>query len=351
MRESFGPWATALGAELRLSTFWRRRLGRLASARSSAAVLSRRDCLRLGVVGAGALALPGLRRAGAVPPPERPGRIFVTARTIGARGTPSALIAVDPKEGTWTEVLDKPVNRPRVSPDGKTIAYIHEGALWTRDLDGANEPKRLMEIIDPGGDPPVWSGDGKRLIISAGALGNEDESGNNRWRFKTYRVDADGSNKVELGIPEFDGVHDWSPDGRWVVTVSGRHKEFAWQLYLMTPDGKDQRRLTDGDNTFGARFSPDGRRVLYGSGGETPASRRGVWVVDLDGKNRRRLFPTAGPETADACWSPDGKRIAIVGYNVVDENAGRLVVMDLDGGNRAEFPLEQLVHTDMPDWR
>jgi dipeptidyl aminopeptidase/acylaminoacyl peptidase len=135
------------------------------------------------------------------------------------------------------------------------------------------------------------------------------------------------------------------------VTASGRHKEFAWQLYLMTPDGKDQRRLTDDGNTFGSRFSPDGRRVLYSNGGEAPASRRGIWVVDLDGTNRRRLFPVANPETADACWSPDGKRIAIVSYNVVDEKDGRLVVMDLDGGNRSEFPLEQLVHTDMPDWR
>ena len=79
----------------------------------------------------------------------------------------------------------------------------------------------------------------------------------------------------------------------------------------MRPDGTEQRRITEEGNPFYARFSPDGRRVLYTDNGRGEQS--GIWVVDVDGKNARLVFPV-DPETmtvASACWSPDGKRIAI----------------------------------------
>jgi Tol biopolymer transport system component len=83
---------------------------------------------------------------------------------------------------------------------------------------------------------------------------------------------------------------------------------FGWQLYVMRPDGKDSRQITEGGNPFCARFSPDGRRLLYTNG--PPPERRGIWFVDLDGENRRRIFPI-GNATASACWSPDGQRMAV----------------------------------------
>ena len=67
-------------------------------------------------------------------------------------------------------------------------------------------------------------------------------------RDETWRFNVDGSGAVKLPIPETDEVDDWSPDGRWLVTVSDRHPPHGsgYQLYLMHPDGTDQRRLTEG---------------------------------------------------------------------------------------------------------
>ncbi len=47
----------------------------------------------------------------------------------------------------------------------------------------------------------------------------------------------------------------------------------------MRPDGTDQRRVTDGGNPFYARFSPDGRCVLYSDNGRGEQS--GIWVVEV----------------------------------------------------------------------
>ena len=129
-------------------------------------------------------------------------------------------------------------------------------------------------------------------------------------------------------------------------------------LYIMRPNGTEQRRITEEGNPFYARFSPDGRRVLYTDNGR--GEQDGIWVVDVDGKNARRVFPVA-PETvtvASACWSPDGKRIAIILAGLQrDVNAARLplpaqiVVMDLDGVHRSEIQIPEAGMTDMPDWR
>src|SRR5262245_34003951 len=61
----FGPWTTSLGPA-RLSTFWRRRMHRLASAGSARPELTRRDWLRLGCAGGAVAAVPSLRFAHAL---------------------------------------------------------------------------------------------------------------------------------------------------------------------------------------------------------------------------------------------------------------------------------------------
>jgi Tol biopolymer transport system component len=116
----------------------------------------------------------------------------------------------------------------------------------------------------------------------------------------------------------------------------------------MRPDGKDQRQVTEGGNPFYTRFSPDSKRLLYTDGPQ--ADRLGIWVVDLDGKNRQRLLAT-GRGTASACWSPDGGRIAVAIKGSKPEEKGRLEVLELDGTHRTLLTMPGQEIADMPDWR
>ena len=261
------------------------------------------------------------------------------------------LLAFDPRTGVRQELFDGCNFRLRISPDGRAVAFERDGAVWVRSLSRDGEPRRLFDLEGAAfGAPPVWSHDGSQIVAS---LGRRDEV-RDVWLFTTLRINADGSGRTELKIPPEDGVQDWSPDGRWLLTTSSRNAEIGWQLYVMRPDGTDLRVITEGGNPWAARFSPDGRSVLYTDG--TTEERRGIWVVDFEAKGRRRVFPVVGKDhQLSACWSPDGKQIAVVDFDLnpgVDApKGGRLIVMDLDGGNRSEIPLDEMHPTDMPDWR
>ena len=277
-------------------------------------------------------------------PRERTSRIYLTDGQAEGR-----LLAFDPASGNRRELFAGCNHRPRISPDGQLVAYERGGSIWVRNLVGGGEPVQVLDLGGAAfGTPPVWSHDGSQLVVS---LGWRDEE-RDHWRFTTYRVKADGTGKEELKIPNEDGVQDWSTDGRWLLTTSSRGAKIGWQLYVMRPDGTNQRQITEGGNPFYTRFSPDGRSVLYHDG--TSEERRGIWVVDLEGLSRRRVLST-GKALASACWSPDGKRIAVVVFDrdptVAIPGVGRLIVMDADGSNPLEFPLHDVTQADMPDWR
>src|SRR5262245_576936 len=99
----------------------------------------------------------------------------------------------------------------RASPDGKSFAVSE----FSRD----NEP---ASIVRPDGRTNVgrgrvrlfWAPDGRRLIVS--------ESTEPPVASKTWRMAADGTGRIPLGVPGDELVTDWSPDGRWLLIVRRR---------------------------------------------------------------------------------------------------------------------------------
>jgi TolB protein len=67
------------------------------------------------------------------------------------------------------------------------------------------------------------------------------------------------------------------------------------KIWVMGPDGKDRKALTDGHSPS---WSPDGKRIAY--------CHKGLWVMGPDGLNPRRL---AEHDPGPFCWSPDGSHI------------------------------------------
>src|SRR5262249_23727304 len=193
------------------------------------------------------------------------------------------IIAIDPETGKWQKITDNG-SAGRVSPDRQTLVFDWNNEIWNCDTKGANNPGR---ISDKNGRP-VWSHDGKSIVAT------KQEIVDGHWKDETWRFEADGSNPTKLPIPETDSVEDWSPDGRWFVTCSDRHppRGSGYQLYLMKTDGTEQRRLTkDGLNVF-ARFSPDGRKILYLH--QTAKEGNSIWVMDLEGKNAKEIVSFLG---------------------------------------------------------
>jgi Tol biopolymer transport system component len=352
----------------------------LSTSRSSPR-LSRLAGLALGATALGAFLLPALLHARAQAQPEQgeagarsKGRIYVNA---ALRFKPAGqdeektqynmIIAIDPATGKWQKITDGG-HDGRVSPDGQTLVFSRSGdGIWNCDTGGSNNPGK---ISDKSGRP-VWSADGKYLVATRQEL-LPKESGNKRtkpaWKDETWRFDADGGNPVKLPIPDTDSVEDWSADGQWFVTCTDRHPPYGsgYQLYLMKTDGTQQRRLTQGGLNVYARFSPDGKKLLWLR--QTAKAGNSIWTMDVDGKNAREVLKEVDLATPDgAFWSPDGKQIAVTMFNwELDENGQRvrrarsdatnprIEIMDADGTNRRELQLQGatfLFIGSLGDWR
>ncbi len=374
MTDRFGPWSSALteGLSPHLSTFWKRRLELLGSARAARPALTRRDWLKLGVGGAAACALPTLHLASAdVPDLARApstGRIYIQANFKIGGGQDDSLngvFAVDPATASRTKVSDFN-GRFRVSRDGRTLALSRSGwtggdfheienvGLWTLDSEGKGEMRRIADF----GGTTSFSPDSKQLIVTKGSSPKDDKRKHEIWRFNT-----DGSGATRLPIPETDEVDDWSSDGQWLVTVSDRHPPHGsgYQLYLMRPDGTDQSRLTEdrGLNVH-PRFSPDSRRIAYL---HQERGKNSLWVVNIDGSDRRQLFQEENDiSPGEICWSPDGKSLA---YTLMDwqrdeegkkyigdteKSNPRIAIMDHDGKNSRPLKLPRVRWINSLDW-
>src|SRR3989475_3831098 len=89
---------------------------------------------------------------------------------------------------------------------------------------------------------------------------------------------------------------------RWVNKVDDKWDSALW---IMSVDGSHHRFLVKGS---AARWSPDGKRILYLAGGETKGSQIFVRWIDVDGPATQITHVTETPRGPR--WSPDGRGIA-----------------------------------------
>jgi dipeptidyl aminopeptidase/acylaminoacyl peptidase len=119
------------------------------------------------------------------------------------------------------------------------------------------------------------------------------------------------------------------------IAFSAQTPHSDWDLFLMRPDGSERRALTDTRefNEAGARFSPDGKRLLYYRMARSEAVDNNTYgtfdlvLADANGSN----VVVYGRDFPWASWSPDGRQIACLapkGIQIVDV-ASRQVVRTL----------------------
>jgi Tol biopolymer transport system component/DNA-binding winged helix-turn-helix (wHTH) protein len=108
--------------------------------------------------------------------------------------------------------------------------------------------------------------------------------------------------------PRFQVSPSFSPDGASVVysvDVDGTP-----HLFVSPIDGSSERQVTNGDGgETQPSWSPDGTRIAF-----TPARRRGIWLVDVEGGEPVQLT-SFGSRPA---WSPDGREIAFQSGELVE---------------------------------
>lgn len=170
--------------------------------------------------------------------------------------------------GVWQMELPRPKpqricdgDQAEWSPDARQIVFRRGQQLAIRDL-ATGEEKQITSSEWPHCSGPAWSPDGRSIAFAC------------RWDAGNALclVQAAGGQPVKVYDKKPACEPHWSPDSTRLVY------ETETQICTINPDGKKNRLVTyfGGVQRFG-RFSPDGRWIVYCQG----SSERGPWDLYL----------------------------------------------------------------------
>jgi dipeptidyl aminopeptidase/acylaminoacyl peptidase len=263
------------------------------------------------------------------------------------------------------------VSDARVSPDGRTIAFVvttlseerdeYLSQIWLVDTAGG-EPRRFT--AGPRRDTaPRWSPDGARL-----AFVSERDA---KKKGQLYVMPVAGGEPTRLtDLRHGVSAPEWSPDGTrlafvsrvggWVEPESEEEKRksrpprvittlkyrfngegFTYdrrpQIFTVAADGGEPRQVTEGDYDHAdPAWSPDGRALAFAAARHDERDHddaTDIWLVPAEGGAPRRLTDTRGPAGHPA-FSPAGDTVAYLGRasrNAFGRNI-RLFTVPVAGG-------------------
>ncbi|CAN5565319.1 MAG: PD40 domain-containing protein [Pyrinomonadaceae bacterium] len=158
----------------------------------------------------------------------------------------------------------------------------------------------------------AWTPD-NRIIYSTVASGKLD----------IWSMRSDGSAKTQLTIDAGSNYHPAaSRDGRYIFFCSTRTGPF--NIWRMDADGSNPKQLTSGGSDSNPYPSPDGRWVVYQSGGTKPT----LWKVPVEGGQPLQLSHAT---SSTPVVSPDGQLIACRHWSE-DSNALKIAIIPFAGG-------------------
>jgi Tol biopolymer transport system component/tRNA A-37 threonylcarbamoyl transferase component Bud32 len=213
--------------------------------------------------------------------------------------------------------------------DGKWVAFARlqggRGSLWLIPA-SEGEPRPLLDDEYDNGKP-TWSADSRRVVFTSDRAGEvglwEIDVGSSRLRQLTA-----GHGHFVRGV--FSTV---GRDGRLLYNELNHQTD----LYVMALKDSSQQRLTFHTKyNCAARFSPDGKRIVYHS---DRTGNHELWLLDRQTEVERQLTDNSASDIFPD-WSPDGREIVFVSNR---EGAFHLWLMSAEGDS-----LRCLTQEDIP---
>lgn len=131
--------------------------------------------------------------------------------------------------------------------------------------------------------------------------------------FDIWALDLFSGKLTQLTRGEhFNDYPRWSPRGDLIVFTRISEDSIS-SIWVMDPDGRNQRRITTGVHCQAPSWHPDGKSVVF-SGNAGDRSELSICSVSLDGSDFKVLFDRPGIETAPTV-TPDGQSIIFCAEN------------------------------------
>lgn len=126
--------------------------------------------------------------------------------------------------------------------------------------------------------------------------------------YRLYVLDRIGGRSRAFGAAGAPANEpNWSPDRRRIA-FTGKDG-----IYVIEVDGRNRRRVVSIVGADQADWAPDGRRLVFTA--PSPNESEDLYRVNLDGSGLVRLTRNRnGIQASDAAWSPDGRWIAFARF-------------------------------------
>ena len=219
-------------------------------------------------------------------------------------GSPELII-----KNSGTDVM----HGPSLLPDGETILYtrtrVNGPVRWDQAEVVAQKPGAEARVLIRGGSDAVYAPSG-HLVYAVGnvlyamafdATGLETRSGPVPIVTGVQRAVAPGVNSASANF----GLSDRGALVYLNAVSSTATAEAT--LGIVNRDGEVRPLEVPKANYRGPRVSPDGRRIAVET--ITEAGQSAIWVYDLSGAVAIRRLTQEGNNTRPV-WTPDGRRIA-----------------------------------------
>jgi Tol biopolymer transport system component len=267
---------------------------------------------------------------------------------------------VDPQGQNSRRLTSTPINNEynaAWSPDGCYLAFIGEGDngrdVFVADAEG-NDPRNLT--IGVGSFRSlVWSPDSRYLALESQAIADRE----------IYTLDIGTGSLINItDTPGNDAQPAWSPDSKQIAFLSSRNSgtfgNTRYDLYIMDQDGTNVRRYTyqvAADTTWNINWSPDGRRIIFGSG--SWAGGADIFMIDVAYGLARNITRDSARDGSPV-WSPDGQQVAFESRRTGN---WEINLISADGWKRRQLTIgsvdsrrpvwspdgKQIVYTSNPD--
>jgi Tol biopolymer transport system component len=261
------------------------------------------------------------------------------------------------------------IRYPRLSPDGKRLAFTALDRLYVMDYPGGT-PRRASSL-DAGEHEPAWSPDGRTIVYVSWS----DADGG-----FVHRVPGDLSAQPQRlsEVPSFYSSPAWSPDGQRVIVVRGprmeRQEDFspsgrggqAMELVWLPAAGGASTLVAPYRGPGRPHFASDPARIYVyevrarggqPGGGQGGGSTGTLVSFRFDGSDRKSHVRVTGYKSptaeqaspaAEVMISPDGERAIVEAehrvylINVPMVGGDPAPQVSVAGGDGASVPVQRL---------
>lgn len=201
-------------------------------------------------------------------------------------------ICVDPKTGTSELFVEEYFRRARVSPNGRVAAFqTADNAVVTIEMATKRRTTVAQDAVFA-----CWSNDSNAVLVK--------KSTTDGASYEIVRISDQRRTPLTLNATVV--VHDWSPDGNWLLTTS----QNEGGLRTIDPtDPKNVRTFTPmNERCASPRYSPNGKKIAYVAFAK---QRLDVCCLFLDGNPVVKAVKTNVKPDTTIAWISDSEHLLI----------------------------------------